>query len=103
MSRWGVADAVALELIGFAGKIGKSGKRPRFRFGPRHKRVTVFLAEIDTALQASGTSPAWLHTKDRSGTSPIERMAADGVDGMEQTLRILHGLIWRSAIIADER
>jgi hypothetical protein len=32
MEQWRVPDDVALELIEFPGKLGKTGKRPRFRF-----------------------------------------------------------------------
>jgi hypothetical protein len=31
MERWRVPDAIALELIEYPGKLGASGKRPRFR------------------------------------------------------------------------
>jgi hypothetical protein len=63
-----VPDQVALDLIGFAGKIGKSGKRPRFRFLPNHRRVTNYLAELDTALELTGQDAAgWLTKKTRFG------------------------------------
>ena len=35
MERWRIPDATALELIEFPGKLGASGKRPRFRFTAR--------------------------------------------------------------------
>src|ERR1700722_8078614 len=31
------------ELLKFAGKIGKPGKRPSFRFSPHQKRLTTYL------------------------------------------------------------
>lgn len=102
MERWKVEDAAALELIGFAGKIGKSGKRPRFRFGPHHKRMTTFLAEIDTALQAMGQGASWLHKPGQSapftGKTPLALMVAGGMDGIEKTLEFLHRSVWRSAL-----
>jgi hypothetical protein len=63
-------DALQLQLIGFAGKIGKSGKRPRFRFLPVHQRATAYL-EIDTALQTVGQSADWLRKK--IGGAPFKR------------------------------
>jgi hypothetical protein len=39
MERWRVPDAIALELIEFPGKLGKDGKRPRFRFTTRQQRI----------------------------------------------------------------
>ena len=40
MERWRIPDAMALELIEFPGKLGASGKRPRFRFTTRQQRIT---------------------------------------------------------------
>src|SRR5450631_1248974 len=78
MERWRVPDAQALELLEFAGKIGKSGKRPRFRFGPHQKRVTTDLSEIDAALASAGQDPAWLTKQSRSapfqGKAPLAFM-----------------------------
>ena len=53
MARWHVPDEVGLELIGFPGKIGRSGKRPRFRFSTKQQRTTAYLAQIDAALEAA--------------------------------------------------
>jgi hypothetical protein len=102
MERWKVADPLALDLIGFPGKVGKSGKRPRFRFSPHHKRVTTFLAEIDRALQATGRDAGWLGKKNRAapfaGQTPMSFMISNGIDGLEQTLELLHRDVWRSAV-----
>jgi hypothetical protein len=38
MERWRIPGAMALELIEFPGKLGASGKRPRFRFTTRQQR-----------------------------------------------------------------
>ena len=63
MERWHVPDATALELIEFPGKLGASGKQPRFRFTTRQQRITSYLREIDAALAAAGKDQAWLHRK----------------------------------------
>jgi hypothetical protein len=65
MERWHVPDATALELIEFPGKLGKEGKRPRFRFTTRQLRITSYLPEIDAALPAAGKDQTWLHRKIR--------------------------------------
>jgi hypothetical protein len=46
MERWQVPDQVALDLIGYGGKSGRSGKRPRFRFITRQQRITECLIAI---------------------------------------------------------
>jgi hypothetical protein len=85
MERWRVPDAQALELLEFAGKIGKSGKRPRFRFSPHQKRLTTYLADIDAALAAAGESPAWLAQTNRSGgKAPLAFMIGSGMDAMAE-------------------
>jgi hypothetical protein len=85
MERWHVPAATALELIEFPGKLGKEGKRPRFRFTTHQQRITAYLAEIDAALAAAGKGPAWLHRKIQrslfSRRTPIEHMVAHGMDG----------------------
>jgi hypothetical protein len=65
MERWHIPDATALELIEFPGKLGVSGKRPRFRLTTRQQRITSYLPEIDAALVAAGKDQAWLHRKVR--------------------------------------
>jgi hypothetical protein len=101
-ARWKVSDAMALELIGFAGKIGKSGKRPRFRFLPTHQKAANFMGEIDAALRTMGEDSAdWLHRKNRSlgRSTPIDLMRAEGLNGMEKVLQTLH----RSALLSSVR
>ena len=66
MERWRVPDAMAWELIEFPGKIGASGKRPRFRFVTRQKWISSFSAELNSTLAAAGHDPAWLHRKNRA-------------------------------------
>ena len=102
MARWHVPDAMALELIEFPGKLGTSGKRPRFRFTTRQQRITSYLAEIETALSASGMDQAWLHRKIRtapfSGQTPIQYLVAHGTDGMSEMLQFLTRLMMRKSL-----
>jgi hypothetical protein len=103
MERWHVSDRVALDLIGFSGKPGKSGKRPRFRFSTRQQRLTSYLPEIDAALAAAGKDQSWLHRKigaaPFSRHTPIEYMAEHKMDGMAEVLQFLT----RAAMLAAVR
>jgi hypothetical protein len=54
VDRLQLPDAEALELIAYAGKIGPSGKRPRFRLSTRQTHLASYLPEIEAALQAIG-------------------------------------------------
>jgi hypothetical protein len=102
MERWHIPDATALELIEFPGKLGVSGKRPRFRFTTRQQRITSYLPEIDAALAAAGKDHAWLHRKVRgaplSGRTPIEHMVAHGMGGMADVLQLLNRAAMRAAL-----
>lgn len=100
MQRWKVPDASALELIGYAGKIGRSGTRPRFRFLPAHQQAADFMTEIDNALTATGESVEWLHRRNRGlgRRTPIEQMQAGGVAGMEKVLQILQQAAFRLSL-----
>jgi hypothetical protein len=94
MERWHIPDGTALELIEFPGKLGKQGKRPRFRFTTRQQRITSYLPEIEAALEAAGKDQAWLHrriaAKPFGRKTPIEHMATHGMDGMADVLRTLN-------------
>ena len=94
MERWHVPDAVALDLIEYPGKLGASGKRPRFRFTTRQQRITSYLPEIDAALAAAGKDPNWLHRRigpaPFSRHTPIEHMRAHGMDGMLDLIKALN-------------
>ena len=107
MERWRVPDVTALELIGFSGKIGASGKRPRFRFTTRQQRITSYLPEIDAALASAGKDQSWLHRKIReapfSRRTPIEHMVAYGMDGLADVLRTLNRLAMRAALSSAAR
>jgi hypothetical protein len=102
MQRWHVPDATALELIEFPGKLGKEGKRPRFRFTTRQQRITSYLPEIDAALAAAGKDQAWLQRKIATPPfnrrSPIEHMLARKMDGMTDVLRTLNREAMRVAL-----
>jgi hypothetical protein len=100
MKRWAIPDSDALDLIAFAGKIGKSGKRPRFRFSPHQKRLTTYLAEIDCALVAAGEDPTWLGRKSRSfkGQTPLALMIKRGEEGMADVLKFLNRTVLREAL-----
>jgi hypothetical protein len=102
MERWHVPDATALELIEFPGKLGASGKRPRFRFTTRQQRITSYLPEIDAALVAGGKDHAWLHHKIQgppfSRRTPLEHMVTHGMEGMANVLQTLNRAVMRAAL-----
>jgi hypothetical protein len=107
MERWRVPDATALELIEFPGKLGKEGKRPRFRFTTHQQRITSYLPEIGAALMAAGKDPAWLHRKIQgalfSRRTPIEHMLARRMDGMADVLQILNRAAMQAALAKKGR
>ena len=102
MERWRVPDATSLELIEFAGKLGKNGKRPRFRFTTRQQRITSYLPEIDAALAAAGKDQNWLHRKIEAAPfmrrTPIGQMLARGTLGMADVLQRLNREAMRAAL-----
>jgi hypothetical protein len=105
MERWRIPDATALELIEFPGKLGKEGKRPRFRFTTHQQRITSYLPAINEALEATGKDQAWLHRKIATPPfnrrSPIEHMLARRMDGMTDVLRALNRDAMRVALRGD--
>jgi hypothetical protein len=107
MERWRVPDAVALELIEFPGKLGKEGKRPRFRFTTRQHRIASYLSEIDAVLSATGNDQTWLHRKTPgapfSRRTPIEYMVARGMEGMADVLQALNRTAMRAALAKQGR
>jgi hypothetical protein len=68
MEKWRIPGASSLELIEFAGKLGKNGKRPRFRFTTRQQRITSYLPEIDAALAARLQRSELAPSADRDGS-----------------------------------
>jgi hypothetical protein len=99
-----VPDAMALDLIEFPGKIGASGKRPRFRFVTRQQRITSFLVELNSALAAAGQDPTWLHRKNRAppfnGRTPLSLMLS-GRSGLGDVLRFLQGVVLQRSLRGD--
>jgi hypothetical protein len=102
MDAWHVPDAQALELIGYPGKLGRDGKRPRFRLTTRQAKLLGYLLEIDHALRAVNLDPAvWLHRKQRgapfSGRSPVEFMVEGEQPAMTDVLRFVTKKAFRAA------
>jgi hypothetical protein len=85
VDRLQIPDANALEVIGYPGKIGTTGKRPRFRLSTRQTKLALHLPGIEAALQAIGEPPSWLRRRNRSapfsGRAPLEWMAEQGAMG----------------------
>jgi hypothetical protein len=102
MARRQVSDDVALALIDYQGKIGKSGKRPRFRFSSRQQRISGYLPEIDRALSAAGHDPHWLQRRNRSapfrGRTPLAYMVAGGRKAIAEVLQTLNAAALRAAL-----
>jgi hypothetical protein len=102
MEKWSIPDATSLELIEFAGKLGKNGKRPRFRFTTRQQRITSYLPEIEAALAAAGKDQNWLHQKIAGAPfirrSPIQHMLVHGTAGMSDVLQRLNREAMRAAL-----
>jgi hypothetical protein len=102
MERWRVPDATTLELIECPGKLGALGKRPRFRFVTSQRRITAYLAELDSALVAAGHGPAWLRRKNWAapfnGRTPLGLMVAGGKNGIGEVLRFVHAAVLRKSL-----
>ena len=102
VDRLQVPDADALELIGYPGKIGPSGKRPRFRLTTHQTRLAGYLPVIETALEAAGLTPAWLLQRNRaapfSGRSPIKLMAERDSEGSGEVLQYLNRAVLRKSL-----
>ena len=103
MQEWGVPDDQALELIGFPGKIGKSGKRPRFRLSTSQVKTLEWLLEIDRAAGPThGNAGAWLRRRARSapmnGRTPMEAMIEDCEATITAILQQLNREVMRKAL-----
>jgi hypothetical protein len=69
MDAWHVPDAQAPDLIGYPGKLGRDGKRPRSR---QQAKLLAYLLEIDQALRAVDQDPGvWLHLEQRGARSRV--------------------------------
>ena len=91
----------ALDLRGHPGKIGPSGKRPRFRLTTRQAHLARYLPEIEAALRAAGQAPAWLQRRNRavpfSGRAPVELMAERKGEGAAEVWQFLNrAVLWTS-------
>ena len=102
VDRLQIPDADALELIGYPGKIGSSGKRPRFRLTTHQTRLAGYLPEIEAALETAGLTPAWLLRRNRaapfSGRSPIKLMAERDGEGAAEVLQFLNRAVLRKSL-----
>jgi hypothetical protein len=102
VDRLQIPDADALELIGYPGKIGSSGKRPRFRLTTHQTRLAGYLSEIEAALENAGLTPAWLLRGNRaapfSGRSPIKLMAERDGAGAAEVLQFLNRAALRKSL-----
>jgi hypothetical protein len=94
VDRLQIPDPDALELIGYAGTIGETGKRPRFRLSSRQTHLAAYLPEIEAALQTIGEGPAWLLRRNRSapfsGRAPIKFVVERDGEGAAEALRFLN-------------
>jgi hypothetical protein len=102
VDRLQLPDAEALELIGYAGKLGPSGKRPRFRLSTRQTHLASYLPEIEVALQSIGEPTGWLLRPIRSapfhGRAPIRLMSERGREGMGDVLHFLNRAVLRQSL-----
>ena len=96
-------DVTALELIGFSGKLGKSGKRPRFRLNTHQVQVLEYLQELGRAAEmAHGSASDWLnhrqHAAPMNGRTPIQTIAQDGPAAVATLFRNLNRAAMRRAL-----
>ena len=102
VDRLQIPDADALELIDYPGRIGASGKRPRFRLSTRQTRLAAYLPEIETALYKIGETPAWLQRRNRaapfSGRTPLQWMMEQEGAGLAGVLQFLNRLVLRHSL-----
>jgi hypothetical protein len=103
MEQWGIPDATALELVGFAGKTGKSGKRPRFRLNTQQVQLLEYLQELGRAAEmAHASASAWLgrrqHAAPMNGRTPLETIMQDGATTIPILLRNLNRDVMRKAL-----
>ena len=105
MAEWEVSDEQALVLIGFDGRIGKSGKRPRFRLSTSQVRILEWLLEVSRVVGTMhGDAGTWLHRRNRSspmnGRTPIDAMIEDGETAIATILRQLNREAMRRGLSA---
>ncbi len=102
VDRLQIPDADALALIDYPGKLGVSGRRPRFRLTTRQARLAGYLPEIEAALAAAGQTPAWLRRPNRAacfaGRAPVKRTAEQPGDGAAEVLQFLNRVAMRKSL-----
>jgi hypothetical protein len=102
VDRLQIPDAEALELIGYPGKAGRAGQRPRFRLSSRQTRLASYLPEVEAALRAIGESSAWLKRKNKAppfgGRAPLEWMAEQNGQGVAKVLQFLNLALLRRSL-----
>lgn len=103
IDRLGIPDADALNLIAYPGKLPSSGKRPRFRLTTRQTHTAKALADVGTALEAVGETPAWLSLRNRSAPfsvrPPLAVMVAGNDQGIGEVMRFLAGPALRGRLL----
>jgi Protein of unknown function (DUF2384) len=102
VDRLQIADADALGLIDYPGKLAPSGKRPRFHLTTRQTKLAGYLPEIEAALAAAGQTTAWLHRPVRSapfaGRAPVKLMAEQPGEGAAAVLQFLNRAALRKSL-----
>jgi hypothetical protein len=102
VDRLQIADADALGLIDYPGKLGASGKRPRFHLTTRQTKLAGYLPEIEAALAAAGQTTAWLRRPIRSepfaGRPPVKLMAEQPGEGAAAVLQFLNRAALRKSL-----
>jgi Protein of unknown function (DUF2384) len=102
VDRLQIADADALGLIDYPGKLSASGKRPRFHLTTRQTKIAAYLPEIEVALAAAGQTTAWLCRPIRSapfaGRTPVKLMAEQPGEGAAVVLQFLNRSALRKSL-----
>jgi hypothetical protein len=102
VDRLHIADADALGLIDYPGKLSASGKRPRFHLTTRQTKLAAYLPEIEAVLAAAGQTTAWLRRPIRSapfgGRAPVKLMAEQPGEGAAAVLQFLNRAALRKSL-----
>ncbi len=103
MDRWGVADELALQLLGHSGGLTSTGKRPRFTLTAEEAKRLEYLVEIGNSLELMfGDAGAWLKQRTSAlpfhGLTPLDYMAVRGGAGVAEVLRFLARFGLRQAL-----
>jgi hypothetical protein len=103
IDRWGIPDALALQLIDQPGGLTRTGKRPRFALTAEQVQRFSFLQELDGLLQQyQGGAGVWLQKRDAArpfaNSTPLELMIRRGLPGFADTLRYLNRQALRKSL-----